>query len=82
MDETDSAPFDVTALKSTTGASSLSVMVYVWASSEPRLALLGLDNVTITVSSTSSSASSTILAIVIVPDVLPAGIVSVPLANV
>ena len=27
LDETDSAPFDVTALKSTIGASSLSVMM-------------------------------------------------------
>ena len=64
------------------GASSSSVMVYVWASSEPRLALLGLDNVTITVSFASSKASSTILAMVIVPVVFPAGIVSVPFANV
>ena len=52
------------------------------ASSEPSVALLGLDNVTITVSSTSSSASSTMLPIVIVPDVFPAVIVSVPLAKV
>ena len=82
MDEVDSAPLDVVVLKSTIGASSSSVMVYVWASSEPRLALLGLDNVTITVSFASSNASSIILAMVIVPDVLPAGIVSVPFANV
>ena len=52
------------------------------ASSEPSVALLGLDNVTITVSSTSSSASSMIPAIVIVPDVFPAGIVKVPFASV
>ena len=46
------------------------------------LRLPGLDNVKITVSSTSSKESSTILAIVIVPDVWPAAIVSVPFAKV
>ena len=52
------------------------------ASSEPKAAFVGLDNVTITVSSTSSNVSSTIPAIVIVPDVSPADIVNVPLARV
>ena len=51
-------------------------------SSDPSVAFVGLDSVTITVSSDSSSASSTMLAIVIVPDVSPAEIVSVPLARV
>ena len=51
-------------------------------SSEPNVAFVGFDNVTTTVSSTSSNASFTILAIVIVPVVLPAEIVSVPLARV
>ena len=48
----------------------------------PKVALLGLDKVTITVSLGSSKPSSTIPAIVIVPDVEPALIVSVPLASV
>ena len=51
-------------------------------SSEPNVAFVGFDNVTTTVSSTSSNASFTILAIVIVPVVLPAEIVSDPLARV
>ena len=40
--------------------------------------MLGLDKVTITVSLASSRLSSTIPAIVMVPDVAPADIVSVP----
>ena len=48
----------------------------------PKVALLGSDKVTITVSLGSSSESLTILAIVMVPDVDPALIVSVPLARV
>ena len=54
----------------------------VCVSSNPSVAFVGLDSVTITVSSDSSSASSTMLAIVIVPDVSPAAIVIVPLARV
>ena len=57
-------------------------MVYVCVSSLPSVALFGLDKVTITVSLASSSVSSTILAMVMVPDVDPALIVSVPLARV
>ena len=52
------------------------------ASSLPSVALPGLDKVTITVSLASSKESLTILAIVIVPLVSPALIVSVPLAKV
>ena len=48
----------------------------------PKVALLGLDKVTMTVSFGSSNESSTIPAIVIVPDVAPALIVKVPLAKV
>ena len=44
--------------------------------------MLGLDKVTITVSFVSSRESSTILPIVMVADVDPALIVSVPLAKV
>ena len=44
--------------------------------------MLGFDKVTITVSFGSSNVSLTMLAIVIVPDVDPALIVSVPLARV
>ena len=51
-------------------------------SSLPRLAFDGLERDKITVSLSSSKASSTILAIVIFPEVLPAGIVNVPLARV
>ena len=57
-------------------------MVYVCVSSLPNVALLGFDNVTITVSFGSSSVSLTILAMVIVPEVDPALIASVPLARV
>ena len=48
----------------------------------PKVALLGFDKVTITVSFDSSRPSSTIPAIVIVADVAPAVIVAVPLAKV
>ena len=58
------------------------MIVYVCTSSEPNVAFDGFDNVKITVSSASSNVSFTMLAIVIVPDVLPADMVSVPLANV
>ena len=44
--------------------------------------MLGLDKVTITVSLASSIESSMILDILIVPDVVPALIVKVPLARV
>ena len=44
--------------------------------------MLGLDKVTITVSLGSSKPSSTIPAIVIVPDVVPALMVIVPFASV
>ena len=47
----------------------------------PNVALLGFDKVTITVSFGSSSESLTMPAMVIVPDVAPALIVSVPLAK-
>ena len=82
VEETDSAPLELVALKSTTGVLSLSLIVYVWTLSLPNVALLGFDKVTITVSFGSSSESLTILAIVIVPLVLPALIVRVPLAKV
>ena len=82
VEETDSAPLELLALKSTTGVLSLSLIVYVWTLSLPNVALLGFDKVTITVSFGSSSESLTILAIVIVPLVLPALIVSVPFARV
>ena len=82
LEETDSAPVELEVLKSTTGASSLSLMVYVCVSSLPYVALLGFDYVTITVSFGSSRESLTILPIVIVPDVDPALIVRVPLARV
>ena len=78
----DSAPFELVLLKSTTGALSLSLIVYVWTSSLPSVALPGFDKVTITVSFASSRESLTMLAIVIVPLELPALIVRVPLANV
>ena len=54
----------------------------MWTSSLPRVALLGFDKVTMTVSFASSSPSSTIPAIVIVPVVAPALMVKVPLAKV
>ena len=57
LDEVDSAPFELVRLKSTTGALSLSLMVYVCVSSLPNVALLGFDNVTITVSFGSSRES-------------------------
>ena len=52
------------------------------ASSEPSVALLGLDNVTITVSFASSKTSSRIFEMVIVPDVVPAAMVIFPLSSV
>ena len=52
------------------------------ASSLPKVALLGLDKVTMTVSLASSSVSLTIPAMVMVPDVDPALMVKVPFANV
>ena len=51
-------------------------------SSDPSVAFDGLDKVTITVSLLSAAPSSTIPAIVMVPVVLPADIVSVPFASV
>ena len=48
----------------------------------PRVALLGLESVTTTVSSDSSIASSTMLAIVNISDVDPALMVRVPSARV
>ena len=50
--------------------------------SEPTVAFEGLESVKITVSFASSSESSSMLAIVIVPDVFPADIVNVPFASV
>ena len=50
--------------------------------SEPTVAFEGFDRVIITVSSASSSESSSMLAIVMVPVVSPADMVSVPLAKV
>ena len=82
LEDTDSSPLELVNSKSTTGALSLSVMVKVWTLSLPNVALLGFDKVTITVSFASSRESSTMLAMVIVPDVDPAFIVSVPLARV
>ena len=75
---TDSRPLEVEELKSTTGVVSLSLIVKVWAISVPRVALAGLDNVMITVSSGSSAESSIILAIVMLPVVSPALIVIAP----
>ena len=49
---------------------------------DPWLALVGLDNVIITVSFSSSNESSTIPLIVIVVDVDPAAMVAVPFARV
>ena len=54
----------------------------MWILSLPKVALLGLDNVSTTVSFASSMESSIILAIVILPDDEPALIVSVPSAKV
>ena len=54
----------------------------MWILSVPKVALLGLDNVSTTVSFGSSIESSTILSKVIVPEVAPAIIVSVPSARV
>ena len=82
FEDTDSAPLELVLLKSTTGALSSSLMVYVWVSSLPRVALLGFDKVRITVSLASSAASLIIFEIVMVPDVCPALMVSVPLARV
>ena len=48
----------------------------------PRVALVGLDKVTITVSLASSRVSLTMLAMVMAPDEEPALMVSVPLASV
>ena len=51
------------------------VMVRVWTVVAPRVALVGVPRVTITVSSGSATASATTVT-VMVPVVLPAGIVS------
>ena len=48
----------------------------------PKVAFDGLDKVKITVSSASSSASSMIPAMLVVPEILPGFIVSVPFGNV
>ena len=81
-DDISSAPFELATLKSIVGKPSSSAMVYVCTSSLPKVALLGLDKVTMTVSSGSSAESSTILAIVIVPVVEPAAILKVPFISV
>ena len=60
----------------------MSLIVYVCTLSLPKVALLGLDKVIITVSFASSAKSSIILEIVIVPPVAPAFIVKVPFAQV
>ena len=78
----DSSPFEVGALKLMIGVVSLSIIVKVWELSLPRVALTGLDKVIITVSSGSSTGSSIILAMVIVPLVSPALIVSFPAPRV
>ena len=83
LEDTDSAPLEVASAKDKlrdppTG----SKIVNVWTRSLPNVALPGLDRVRMTVSFPSTSPSSTIPAIVIVPVVAPAFIVSVPLARV
>ena len=80
-EETDSSALELVILNSIIG-SSLSFMVYVWIVLLPRVALLGFDKVTITVSSPSLIESSIILPIVTVPLVSPALIVIEPLAKV
>ena len=54
----------------------------MWTESVPKVALLGLDKVSIMVSLSSSSKSSTISVIVIVPFISPGLIASVPLVRV
>ena len=54
----------------------------MWTLSLPKVALLGLDNVTITVSLSSSNKSSTMSVIVTIPDVSPLLIERVPSAKV
>ena len=73
---------ELEALKSMKGKLSSSLMMKVWTLSDPRIALIGFDKVTMTVSFSSSSMSSTILVIVIVAVVSPALIASVPSAKV
>ena len=73
---------EVEVENATDGVPSLSLIVYVCVLSLPRIALFGLDKVTMTVSLVSSNKSSTIPPIVIVPDVSPALMVRVPSANV
>ena len=80
--ETDSSPSELVASKATVGALSLSVMVYVCTLSLPKVALLGLYRVRMTVSLASFKESLIMLPIVIVVDVEPAAIVAVPLAKV
>ena len=78
----DSSPLEVRVLKLMVGVVSLSMIVKVWVISVPRIALTGLDKVIITVSSGSSNGSSIMLAMVIVPLVSPAFIVSFPAPSV
>ena len=69
LDVTDSKPVELVELKVMKGTGSLLVMVYVCSLSDPRTAFVGLDKVTMTVSSASMSVSSTMSAILITPDV-------------
>ena len=85
LEDTDSAPLEVASAKAIVrDAASGSKIVNVWTLSLPKVALLGLDRVRMTVSfaSTGSVPSSTIPAMVMVPDVVPALIVRVPSARV
>ena len=81
LDEVASSPLELVKLKSITGGLSLSLIVTVCTTSVPRVALVGLDKVTIIVSSTSSAESSTIDGITIVPLVAPESMVKVPADN-
>ncbi len=84
LEDTDSAPLEVASAKAIVrDAASGSKIVNVWTLSLHKVALLGLDRVRMTVSfaSTGSVPSSTMPAIVMVPLVAPAGMVSVPSAS-
>ena len=81
LDEIASSPLELVKLKSITGGLSLSFIVTVCTTSVPRVALVGLDKVTIIVSSSSSAESSTIDGMTIVPLIAPGSIVKVPADN-
>ena len=82
FDEVASSPLELIKLKSITGGLSSSLMISVCTTSDPRVALTGLDKVIMIVSSISSNKSLIISVIVIVPVVAPLMIVSVPLEKV